>query len=341
MNRVQTWEWNGNQQWNLTLSRYRRQWLHWAFDNNRDHVCCRRLTSLTKDKECLEGSWNLERPVDWTIRQYRYPFHTLQVSPGDGNGPRTFGCQSNAVKFGGQCRSHGWTAHEGRLVFYCIKRYGQSFCLSNSPHAFTTPLLPGSFSLSPYTINIHLPSFPYHLLFRLSYIPPPLPPFHPSESSLCASLIRHLSITSNASQGYQDCRVCLSLYQDIANPWRPVLFYRQLQASKVWTRSTFSRRVFLSPLRPKPLSLGLPGPPWARVTHFYRLDKRSPNPGLSDCHCVLSIPPAFVTSIHTKVFPVLWVILRFVGRALSWEYFWSFIPQGQPGIEYLYFSNLD
>lgn len=54
--------------------------------------------------------------------------------------------------------------------------------------------------LSPYTINIHLPSFPIIFSFALLYsIPPFRLPTVPNPLS-APSLIRHLSITSNASK---------------------------------------------------------------------------------------------------------------------------------------------
>lgn len=91
--------------------------------------------------------------------------------------------------------------------------------------------LPGSFSLSPYTINIHLPSF---LSSSLS-----LSPYSISLSRLPTfRILSHpvtypsLSYYFQRFQGYQHPRVCLPLYQDTTNPGRPVLFYRQLQSRR-------------------------------------------------------------------------------------------------------------
>lgn len=140
------------------------------------------------------GRWPIVITGIHSIR-YQFPRETKT-----GQGPSGAGQIGwNWVESGRQCRSHGWTAHEGSPVSYGIVRYDQSFCLSNSPHAFTTPL-----SLAP-SLSPLIPStsiFPRSLSSSLSlpYFPSLFPAFLLSESSLTPSPTRYLHITSNASK---------------------------------------------------------------------------------------------------------------------------------------------
>lgn len=106
--------------------------------------------------------------------------------------------------------------------------------------------LPGSFSLSPYTINIHLPSFPiifsFALLFSISLSRLPTfrilshPPHLPVTFILLPTLPRLPTspcLLVNISRHHQ--------------PWTAYTLLSTTSNSKVWSWSTFDRRVFLSP----------------------------------------------------------------------------------------------
>lgn len=145
----------------------------------------------------------------------------------------------------------------------CILRYRTVWPIIlplQFPSRLYNTSLSGSFSLSPYTINIHLPSFPIiffsALLFTISFSR--LPTFRILSQPITYPLP---SYYFQRFQGYQDPRVCLPLYQDTTNPGRPVLFYRQLQTRRSDPGLPLTEEYFFRLSVPNPLFLGLPGPP--------------------------------------------------------------------------------
>lgn len=125
---------------------------------------------------------------DWTHCQYRYSFHTLPVSPGDGNGPRTFGCQSNWV----DNADHTDEPPTREDLYFTVSDGMTNHIASPIPLSPLQHLSPWLLLSLP-LYHHHPSSLPYHLLFRsplphlsfrLSTIPNPLSAHHLSVTFL-------------------------------------------------------------------------------------------------------------------------------------------------------------